>query len=214
MVYHIKIMTQINWLFRLFSLKKRNSFFGRNHNWSCLFISYLKYKIITLTAKHQYTFFRLIDVTGRPCPMRYFYDLVIYFCTFQTIQQLTVRSIPRSFFTRSKFLAVTIFEIGLKILFLSKCLRIFTHDGMNHRHFKGRNFFRSSLGLPYISREIIIYIKFVKNLFINTVNTANTLNDARWIIGYIVIEYGSRPVQVIALGYSICCHQNMKIILL
>ena len=175
-------------------------------------IANFKYKIISFLAKHQYALFRLLSLTGSPCTMRKFQGVFVYFCPLQTVQQFPVRSIPRSLFISGKFLTIPFFKICLHLFILGQCFRIFPHNGMNHCHFKGGDFFCSGLCFSYFRREVIVDIQFVKYLFVNTVDSTDTLDNTGWIIGDVIIEYSSSPMQVIPFRNSVCRNQYVEIV--
>ena len=85
---------------------------------------------------------------------------------------------------------------------------------MNHCHFQCRDFFGTHFRFPYIRREIVIYIKVVEHLFIDSVDTSYPLDDPCRVIGDIIIEYRPCPMQVVAFGYGIGGNQYLIGVLL
>lgn len=60
--------------------------------------------------------------------------------------------------------------------------------------------------------EIVVYIQVFEYFLVDTIDTPDALDDAGRVIGYVVIEDGTRTMQVVAFGYGIGGYQNLIIV--
>ena len=110
------------------------------------------------------------------------------------------------------FRTVTVAEESGTFFIGSQCLCIFTHNGMNHCHFQGGYFLGTDFCFAYLRGEVVVDIKVVEHLFINTVDTPDTLDYPCGIVRYIIVENSSGTVQVVTLGNGIGGNQYLVII--
>ena len=80
---------------------------------------------------------------------------------------------------------------------------------MNHRHFQGGYFLGTDFCFTYLRREVVVDIKVVEHLFIDTVDTPDTLDYPCGVVRYVIVEYRSGTVQVITLGNGIGGNQHL-----
>ena len=110
------------------------------------------------------------------------------------------------------FRTVTVAEESGTFFIGSQCLCIFTHNGMNHCHFQGGYFLGTDFCFAYLRGEVVVDIKVVEHLFIDTVDTPDTLDYPCGVVRYIIVENSSSTVQVVTLGNGIGGNQYLVII--
>ena len=71
------------------------------------------------------------------------------------------------------FRTVTVAEESGTFFIGSQCLCIFTHTGMNHCHFQGGYFLGTDFCFAYLRGDVVVDIKVVEHLFIDTVDTVS-----------------------------------------
>ena len=85
---------------------------------------------------------------------------------------------------------------------------------MNHRHLEGGDFLHARLSFADVGGEVIIDVQLVEYFLVHTIDTTDALDDARWIVRYVVIVNRTCPVEIIALGNGIRGNQYLIIVVL